>query len=365
MSRRLRLLLTTDAVGGVWTYSLDLAAALAEEADACVIIATLGPAPSAAQQDAAAAVRGVQLAVTNLPLDWTAESSDVLRASAETLAELARQAEVDLVQLHAPALAAARYPVPVVTVVHSCVATWWAAVRGTDLPADFAWCSDLAREGLNGSDLVVTPTRAFARAVQQAYGLTSLPASVHNGRKPAEAAHAGSEPFALTAGRLWDEGKNVAAFDEAAAFATVPFHAAGPLSGPNGATAELRSAKWLGNLLPEELAHQLARLPIFVSPALYEPFGLAVLEAAQAGCPLVLADRPTFRELWDGAALFVEPTADQIAATVDLLAASPAERKRLGRAARKRAAGFTPQATARAMLSHYRALIGTGRKAAA
>ena len=39
--------------------------------------------------------------------------------------------------------------------------------------------------------------------------------------------------------------------------------------------------------------------------ALYEPFGLAVLEAAQAGCALVLSDIPTFRELWDGAALFV------------------------------------------------------------
>ena len=48
-----------------------------------------------------------------------------------------------------------------------------------------------------------------------------------------------------------------------------------------------------------------ARCPIFVSAARYEPFGLAVLEAAQAGCALVLSDIPTFRELWDGAALFV------------------------------------------------------------
>jgi hypothetical protein len=38
-----------------------------------------------------------------------------------------------------------------------------------------------------------------------------------------------------------------------------------------------------------------------------EPFGLAVLEAAQAGCPLVLSDLPGFRELWDGAALFRRP----------------------------------------------------------
>ena len=53
------------------------------------------------------------------------------------------------------------------------------------------------------------------------------------------------------------------------------------------------------------VARHLARQPIFVSTALYEPFGLAVLEAAQAGCALVLSDIPTFRELWDGAARFV------------------------------------------------------------
>ena len=46
---------------------------------------------------------------------------------------------------------------------------------------------------------------------------------------------------------------------------------------------------------------------MFASAARYEPFGLAVLEAAQSGLALVLADRPGFRELWDGAALFADP----------------------------------------------------------
>ena len=35
---RLRLLLTTDAVGGVWTYSLDLAQALADADDVGVAV---------------------------------------------------------------------------------------------------------------------------------------------------------------------------------------------------------------------------------------------------------------------------------------------------------------------------------------
>lgn len=365
MNRRFRLFLTTDAVGGVWTYSLELAAALAAEADACVILATIGPAPSVAQQDAAAATPGVQLAVTDLPLDWTAKERGELRCSAEVLAELARAAKADLVQLHAPALAAADYGAPVISVVHSCVATWWAAMREDALPPDFAWRTELAREGMARSDLVVAPTRAFARAVQQAYGLKVLPAAVHNGRTPQPATGAAPATAVLTAGRLWDEGKNVAAFDAAAALANVPFRAAGPTSGPNGAEVTLSHAQALGSLTPDKLADELAGRPIFVSPVRYEPFGLAVLEAAQAGCALVLSDMPTFRELWDGAALFVEPSADQIAATVDLLAATPGERERLGQAARERAARYTPQSTARAMLDHYRALLGTERRAAA
>ena len=63
----------------------------------------------------------------------------------------------------------------------------------------------------------------------------------------------------------------------------------------------------LGELDERTLAGCLSARPVFVSAARYEPFGLAVLEAAQAGCPLVLSDIPTFRELWDGAALFVDP----------------------------------------------------------
>jgi glycosyltransferase involved in cell wall biosynthesis len=53
----------------------------------------------------------------------------------------------------------------------------------------------------------------------------------------------------------------------------------------------------------------LARASIYVHPARYEPFGLAILDAALAGCALVLGDIPSLRELWHDAAIFV-PTED-------------------------------------------------------
>lgn len=361
---RLRLLLTTDAVGGVWTYSLDLASALAAEADAVVFLAVLGPAPSADQLTRAAAVPGLQLIDTGLPLDWTATDAEEVKAAAEALADLAGRAEVDLVQLHAPALGVADYPVPVVSVIHSCVATWWAAVKSGPMPDDLAWRSALTRDGLRRSDLLVTPSRAFAKAVQQAYGLEQPPVTVHNGRSlilpPAEETAA----FAFTAGRLWDEGKNVAAFDAAAASSSAPFRAAGALQGPNGACVALRHAEPLGHVDEHALTAMLAQRPIFVSAAHYEPFGLSILEAAQAGCPLVLSAIPTFRELWSGAAVFADGP-EEIAAAVNRLASDPAERERLGSAARLHATRYTPQALARAMLGRYRSLLTEERRAAA
>jgi len=363
---RRRLLLTTDAVGGVWTYSLDLARALADAEDMVTLLAVVGPVPSTDQLTEATAVPGLQVIATGLPLDWTANGETEVRDAAEALAALAADAAVDLVQLHSPALAVAPFPAPLVSVVHSCVATWWSAVEQGEIPADLAWRAELVGQGLLVSDLVVAPSRAFASAVQGAYGLAALPQAVHNGRASLPAQDHPSLDEALTAGRLWDAGKNVAAFDRAAALTRVPFRAAGPLRGPNGSEMTLRHAAPLGLLSSEDLSRLLARRPVFVSPALYEPFGLAVLEAAQAGCALVLADRPGFRELWTSAAVFVDPLDEHaIAAAVERLVADPAIRATLGEAARRRAADFTPAATASAMLQLYSDLVAAEQKVAA
>ena len=64
----MRILLTTDAVGGVWQYTAELARALAAEGVDCVV-ASLGPAPSADQR-AMLDGEAITLVETALPLDW-------------------------------------------------------------------------------------------------------------------------------------------------------------------------------------------------------------------------------------------------------------------------------------------------------
>ena len=91
-----------------------------------------------------------------------------------------------------------------------------------------------------------------------------------------------------------------------------------------------------------------------MSPSIYEPFGLAALEAASAGAPLVLADIPTYRELWDGAALFFSPKEPgALAEAVNRLAADEPGRRTLARAAVRRSRRFTRLRQAAAMLAIY------------
>ncbi len=353
--------MTADAVGGVWQYALDLARDHALHGIETVL-AVLGPAPDPAQV-ADAEKAGIRLVVTGLPLDWTAPSASAVEEAGWAVARLATETEPDLVHLNAPALAAAAlFPAPVVTVAHSCVATWWEANRTEPLPLEFAWQRDLTRRGYNAADAVTAPTRAFAEATAAAYGLASPPLVVRNGRRAASLPPLAGDPFVFTAGRLWDDGKNLATLDRAAARLSLPVLAAGPLDGPNGARVALDRIRALGRLDDRAVAERLAARPIFASLARYEPFGLAVLEAAQAGCPLVLSDISTFRELWDGAAAFVPADDDAAAAAaIEALARDPDARARLGDAARDRASRYTVEAMGRDLRAVYRSLLDPSR----
>ncbi len=351
--------MTADAVGGVWTYALDLGRELTASGMR-VSLAVLGPDPDEAQREQARTA-GLPLFELGGALDWTAAAEDEIAESARALASLALRLQPDLIHLNSPALAAFEvFDAPVLAACHSCVATWWAAVKGeAPLPRDLAWRAALTARGYASADALLAPSRAFAEATCVTYGLPMTPHVILNGRgSRAELPAEGRENTTVevfTAGRLWDGGKDLATLDRAAArLSSFDVAAAGPIRGPNGEAVAFPSTHLLGSLKASALSAYLARRPIFVSPSLYEPFGLAVLEAAQARCPLVLSDIATFRELWDGAAVFF-PAGDDAALALALtdLAAEPERRTALGIAARARAGRYTSTAMARGALHLY------------
>ena len=352
-----RVLMTTDAVGGVWTYALDLAHGLAD-AGVTVSLAVLGPEPTPDQRRAAGAVPGLDLIETGLPLDWMAAEPAEIEAPAAAMRALASRVRADLVHLNSPALGAGpAFGRPVLGACHSCLATWWIAVKAGEMPADFRWRTQALRRGLAACDALLAPTHAFADAVARTYDLPR-PLVVHNGRRsPARQPRAAREPIVFTSGRLWDEGKNAGVLDAAAALTDAQVVAAGPLQGPGGERFEPRRLKPLGRLSSEEVSARLSDAAIFASSALYEPFGLGVLEAGQAGCALVLSDIASFRELWDGAALFADPRDPAaFAGAFNRLLADPAEIRLRGQLAQARAARFTAEAMSEGVLQIYQSL---------
>ncbi|MDT8757684.1 glycosyltransferase family 4 protein [Sphingomonas psychrotolerans] len=367
----LRVLLTVDAVGGVWQYGLDLARGLGAKG-VQTVLALLGPAPDVGQRAEAKAIAGATLIETGLPLDWLCDSPAPVLAAGGAIARLGDDLRVDLVQLNMPTLAAAAPPrVPVIAATHGCVATWWQAAKpGEPLDPAYRWHRQLMNEGLRAANRLVAPTASYARTVARHYGLPRTPQVVHNGRTPlVTAASAPLHDRVLTVGRLWDKVKRAELLDRVAARLSVPFAAAGAATGPHGERIALDHLHLLGQIDADALGRELAARPVFVSAASFEPFGLAVLEAASAGCALVLSDIAGFRELWDGAALFV-PEDDEAGyvEAIQSLIGDAELRLRLGEAARERARRYTPEAMAAGMLALYAETLGEhapGRRVAA
>jgi glycosyltransferase involved in cell wall biosynthesis len=185
------------------------------------------------------------------------------------------------------------------------------------------------------------------------YGMPRSTRVIHNARQPGLFPPGPKEPLIFTAGRLWDDAKNIATLEQAGKLPW-PIFAAGAAGSPDGHARRPGRLNTLGPLSSRELASWLASASIYALPARYEPFGLSALEAALAGCALVLGDIPSLREIWGDAALYVPP--DDPAAwreTLCRLIHSSELRGAMAAKARQCALLYSPDRMARAYLSAY------------
>jgi glycosyltransferase involved in cell wall biosynthesis len=351
----MRVLISCDAVGGTLTQTAELVAALGPRVEATVVVA--GPEPAADQLRLLRRAGAARVELLDGPLEWMAASDAGAAAHRLRLIELARDRGAELVQLGGYSQASGPWQVPRIVVGHSCVVSWWRAVHGAAPPAEWDTYRRLVRDGIRAADAVVAPSGWMLDQLRAIYGpFPGAAAVIENG--VSGGAGAGTDgahraAVVLAAGRVWDEGKNLAMLDRAAAGLSWPVLIAG-----EGGTDRLAHARGLGRLPAGRLAAVRRRSAIFAAPARYEPFGLAILEAARDGCALVLADIPSLRELWDGAALFVDPgDAGRLRRTIQGLIDHPAQRLALARAAGDRAVQRTSARMADRYLALYRSLL--------
>lgn len=353
--------MTADAVGGVWTYALDLARALSARA-VRTTLAVMGPPPTNAQRAAAESI--VDLHEGAFALEWAPDPWADVESAGQWLLALERVVAPDVVHVNGFSHCALRFEAPVLMVAHSCVCTWWRACKREAAPSDWDRYRAAVRDGLAGADAIAAPTRAMLDAFLAEHD----PARAHQRRArvianaidptryaPADA----KEPLVLAAGRLWDEAKNVASLDAIAGDLPWDVVIAGSDVGPDGERVTFRGATSLGVLTPDEIASWMSRAAIYALPARYEPFGLSALEAALSGCALVLGDVPSLREIWGDAARYVDPD-DPVALRIAIegLIDAPTVRADLALRARRRALELArPDVMADSYLDLYSALL--------
>ncbi len=354
--------MTADTVGGVWTYALELARAL-EPRGTVVGLATMGAPLSADQRAEVEAAPNVTLFESAYRLEWMESPWDDVERAGEWLLDLEDRFAPDVVHLNGYAHGALPWRAPTLVVGHSCVLSWWRAVRGESAPAaDWAAYREAVASGLRAADYVAAPTGAMLAALREHYGPLPRARAVPNGRDPRRFRPAEKEPFVLSAGRLWDEAKNLAALARAAEGLPWPVCVAGEDCHPDGGgrTSAGSNVRTLGCLAPDALAGWMSRAAVYALPARYEPFGLSALEAALSGCALVLGDVESLREVWGDAALYVPPgDAGALAETLNRVIRERELRETLSVAARERATRYTPERMVEGYASIYRHLLRT------
>lgn len=361
-----RVLMTADAVGGVFTYATTLAWRYAARG-ITVHLALMGSPARPAQRETLRAISGLVVHESNFALEWEDEPWDAVGRAGEWLLRLEQQIEPRIVHLNGYAHGRLPFAAPKVVVAHSCVLSWWEAVLGTRAPERYAAYEEAVRAGLAAADAVIAPSRAMLACLERHYfaGSVETPMAravvVHNGAAPAGYPPAfAKEPFVLTAGRVWDRAKNIEALGRVARRIPWPVRVAGDAGVERECRARgaLAGAEVLGWLSPDELSVLMDRAAVFALPARYEPFGLGPLEAAQRGCALVLGDIDSLREIWGDSALFVNPDDDAaLAFALTRLATHGALRARLGASARERAASFSAERMATKTLDVYRRVL--------
>jgi glycogen(starch) synthase len=356
-----RVLITTDAVGGVWTYTLELARAMPEVR---FTAAVLGPEPEDGMRRDADDVANLRVVHIGGRLEWMDDPWDDVEIAAVPLLKLAEEVRPDVVHLNDYSSGALPWEAPVLVAGHSCVLSWWEAVKGEPAPEKYGEYRRRVTRGLRGADAVVAPSAWMLSELGRIYGPVPRPVVIHNGTgeraMERRARGALARPVVLCAGRLWDEAKNLSLLLRVAPLLDAEVRIAGD-AGELGPVAG--ASRHLGVLPRRELLRQMADADIFVHPARYEPFGLAPLEAAVQGCALVLGDIPSLREVWGDAAVFVDPRDEHgLRCAIEALSDAGARaRARWARAAWERAARYSRAALAAGYRGLYASLAARGR----
>lgn len=393
----MRLLITTDTVGGVWNFTTTLTEQLLQHGHA-VHLVSFGRQPSAAQQAWAADListttqkrqrrapyqPGAQpqdrqpantraegpphsptanftYTATTIPLEWMQTNDRAFEEGQTTLLNLTNTFHPELILSNQFCFGRLATNVPRVVVAHSDVLSWARACDPATLEPT-PWLNRytaLVQSGLLSAAALAVPSAFMAAALKASFFLPANAIVIPNGAKvePAQSPNPERKLQAITAGRLWDKAKGLDTLRDL--HAPFPLLVAGDqtLDTPQTDQNWPQHLKNLGPLSQPDLHRHFRESAIYLCTSRYEPFGLAPLEAALCGCALVLRDLPSLREIWADNALYFTDQAS-LQTQLQRLATDPHLLADQQQRTRTHAAQYTPERMADGYLHLFHVVL--------
>lgn len=353
----MRVLITTDTVGGVWTYTTELTRGLLEKGTAVALV-TLGRLPSSEQAWWLSETRArwgsaFLWEATEAPLEWMSGNERAYSEVEPVLLRVANEFEPDLLHSNQFCFGALPLQIPKLLVAHSDVLSWAASCRNYPIEPSLwldRYCS-LTTAGLQGADALVAPTRWMLSAFAAGFNVPCATYVAFNGRTIVTPRLSPNRKLqAVTAGRLWDEAKDLAML--ANVRFPFPLLVAGETEYQSNSSPGLPAGTVaFGQLAERDLLSLFEHSAIYLCTSRYEPFGLAPLEAAMCGCAVLVRDIPSLREVWGNGALYFTDAVD-LSDLLHQLARDPGQVQAAQHRSRRRAQKYT----ARHMTEQYSAI---------
>ena len=202
------------------------------------------------QRRAAGRIKNLILYESGYRLEWMDDPWDDLERGGEWLLSLADKVRPDLVHLNGYVHASLPWRCPCLVVAHSCVLSWWEAVRTNSPPLRFDRYHEQVRQGLADAGLVAAPTAAMLRSIERHYLALPDARVINNGRNRRRFRPGPKEDVILSVGRIWDEAKNIGALARVAESLPWPVCVAGEEEHPEGGSSFVTNASGWGSCPP-------------------------------------------------------------------------------------------------------------------
>ena len=357
----MKILMTTDAIGGVWHYAIDLVQHLMSE-QIEVVLVCMGPEPGMSKQETVERLQKKGLIFYHRPyrLEWMDDPWEDIEQANAWIRMICEKEKPSLLHFNNYAPAGMDWSIPSVLVAHSCLASWWHEVKKEKLPDRYQRYFKTVQKAFQKADTVIFPSMGLLDACKQLYGQIRDPRVVYNGLafSFSDSLHEFNSkmPIAFSMGRLWDEAKNIGLLLRAAPDIEGEIFIAGVKSEDISCP---RNVRFLGELTRQQVLNWLKISAVYVLPVKYEPFGLSFLEAASCQCALVGGDIPTLREIWGESMTYVH-TDDpkELSSTCNALLSDPFESRWRGEEAYQTAKKYPLSEKTARYMKIYRELLG-------